>query len=87
MKNAFNGLMGRLYMARERFSELEVNRNFQKWGKRQGGAGRENFNGTEYTKTMVHITRYKYNCSTRRKKKEKENIFKGILTEFSKVND
>ena len=36
MKNAFNGLMGRLYMARERFSELEVNRNFQKWGKGRG---------------------------------------------------
>ena len=36
MKNAFNGLMGGLYMARERFSELEVNRNFHKWGKKRG---------------------------------------------------
>lgn len=41
MKNASNGLTSGLYMARERFSELEVNRNFQKWGKKQGGGEQE----------------------------------------------
>lgn len=66
---------------------LEVNRNFQKWGEKGAGrgVGRKNFNRTEYTKSMVHFKRY--NCSTRRKKKEKEDILKEILTYFSKAND
>lgn len=54
---------------------LEVNRNFQKWGKK-GGGGRKNFNRTEYTKSMVHFKRCKYNCSTRRKKKRKKTYLK-----------
>lgn len=50
----------------------------------RGGGGKKNFNRTEYTKSMVHFKRY--NCSTRRKK-EKEDILKEILTYFSKAND
>ena len=54
-------------------------------GKNRGGAGRENFNGREYTKTMVHIKRCKYNCSTRRKKKRKKTYLKGYWQNFPKL--